>query len=272
MSLKERRIAFIGGGHITGILVSRLTEAADVIPHRLIASDPIRKKLKKLRDAYGISIAADNRQAVDSAEFVFINVLPNVVKEVIEEFKTRGFPREKVIVTLAAGIPMAAFSAIGDRLPVVRALPNPASRIGKGVVALTFNPHVSGDRRKDIIKLFACFGDPVIVREDLVNAVMALSSPAITYLLFQSLIDAGIRAGIDHETAAGIVSRTIAGSIEIWQQRRVAPQELLTEAGTPGGISMESLYTLEKYAFRAGLMDAIASAIKRAEDLGQPVE
>jgi len=101
---------------------------------------------------------------------------------------------------------------------------------------------------------------------------MALSSPAITYMLFQSLIDAGIRAGIDHQTAAKIVSRTIAGSMAVWEQRDVTPHELLTEASTPGGISIESLFSLEKYAFKAALMEAIHSAIKKAEDLSQLVE
>jgi pyrroline-5-carboxylate reductase len=109
------------------------------------------------------------------------------------------------------------------------------------------------------------------VREDLVNAVMALNSPAITYLLFQSLIDAGIRAGIDYETANKIVSQTIIGSMEVWKQRNTPPHELLTEACTPGGISIESMFTLEKYAFKAALMEAIDSAVKRAEDLSRAV-
>jgi pyrroline-5-carboxylate reductase len=111
----------------------------------------------------------------------------------------------------------------------------------------------------------------VVVREDLVNAVMALSSPAITYMLFQSLVDAGIRAGIDHRTAARIVSQTIVGSMAVWQQRKAAPHELLIEASTPGGISIESLFTLETYAFKAAIMEAIDSAVKRAENLSKSV-
>ena len=46
---------------------------------------------------------------------------------------------------------------------------------------------------------------------------------------------------------------------------------LLTEASTPGGISIESLFTLEKYAFKAALMEAIDSSIKRAEALSRSV-
>jgi len=55
----------------------------------------------------------------------------------------------------------------------------------------------------------------------------------------------------------------------VWQRRNASPHELLNEASTPGGISIESLFTLEKYAFKAGLMEAIDSAIKRADELSQ---
>ncbi len=269
MSLKKRVIAFIGAGHITEIIVSNLTKADNIVPQHLIASDPVQERLEKLHNKYGISIAADNLEAVNKANFVFISVLPNIVGDVVKEFRTKGFPQGKVIITVAGGIPMATYDALGERLPVVRALPNPPSQMGKGIAALAFNPYVTEEQRKDIFELFACFGDHVVIREDLVNAVMALSSPAITYMLFQSLIDAGIRAGIDHETAAKIVSQTIVGAMEVWKQRNAPPHDLLTEASTPGGISIESLFTLEKYAFKAALMEAIESAIKRADDLSQ---
>jgi pyrroline-5-carboxylate reductase len=272
MSLKGRSIAFIGAGHITEIIVSNLTSADSIIPRCLIASDPNQNKLEKLQKKYGISIAKDNLEAVYAADFVFINVLPNIVGEIVEEFKTKGFPHGKVIITVAGGIPMATYKALGESFPVVRALPNPPSRIGKGIAALAFNPYVTEDQRKDIFKLFACFGDHVVIREDLINAVMALSSPVITYMLFQSLIDAGIRAGIDHATATKIVSQTIVGSMDVWKQRNTPPHELLTQASTPGGISIESLFTLETYAFKAAVMEAIDSAIKRAEELSRSVE
>jgi pyrroline-5-carboxylate reductase len=57
----------------------------------------------------------------------------------------------------------------------------------------------------------------------------------------------------------------------VWEQRDATPNELLTEASTPGGISIESLFTLEKYAFKAALMEAIDSAIKKAEELSRSV-
>ena len=103
-------------------------------------------------------------------------------------------PQDKVIITLAAGIPICAYDQLGENIAVVRALPNPPSQISKGIAALAFNPHVTDKQKTDVFELFTSLGEYVVLNEVNINAVMALSSPAATYLFFQSLIDAGIRA------------------------------------------------------------------------------
>ena len=271
MALTDRSIAFIGGGHITEIIVSNLTKTKRVVPRRLIVSDPVKEKGHHLKKAYGISVAKDNKEALVRGDLVFINVLPHVVGDIVEELKRNGLPDTKVIITVAAGIPMKTFEGLGNRLPVVRALPNPPSQVGMGIAALAFNTHVAENMKTDIFELFACLGEYVVVKEEQVNTIMALSSPTITYMLFQSLIDAGVRAGIDRGTATKVVYQTIAGSMEVFKTRQVPPHELINQASTPGGISIESLYTLETYAFKAGIMEAVDSAIKRAVELSRPV-
>ena len=272
MGIKDHRIAFIGGGHVTEIIVSNLVKTKRVMPRRLIVSDPIKAKVENLKNKFGILTAEDNTAAVFNGDFIFINVRPHVVGEVVEEFRREGFPQDKVIITVAAGIPMKTYEVLGNQVAVVRALPNPPSQAGMGIAALTFNAHVPEGLRREIYELFSCLGEYVEVSEEHVNTVMALSSPAITYMLFQSLIDAGIRAGIDRDTSTKIVYQTITGSMEVWKTRKLSPYELISEASTPGGISIESLFTLETYAFKAAIMEAIDSAIKRADELSRAVE
>ena len=268
MALKDRTIAFIGGGHITEIILSNLTGKDRGVAKKMIVSDPVGEKGQHLKKAYGVSVAKDNLDAVSAADIVFINVLPNVVGEVIQELKGAG-QSDRVIVTLAAGIPMNTYEDLGSNIPVVRALPNPPSQIGMGIAALAFNPHVTEASKQDIFELFASLGEYVVVKEEQVNVVMALSSPTITYMLFQSMVDAGVRAGIDRDITTKIVYQTIAGSMAVYDKRRVPPHELINEASTPGGISIESLFTLETYAFKAGIMEAVDSAINRAIELSR---
>ena len=272
MTLDTKKIAFIGAGHITNIILDNLVKAEKLPPEQLIASDPDKNKLQLLNEKYKIRMAQDNFDAVSKGDFIFINVPPQVVGDVIDELSRKRLPKNKLVVTLAAGIPINAYESLGDNTPVVRALPNPPSQIGMGIAALAFNPHVKDKQKSDIFELFASLGEYVVLREENINAVMALSSPAATYLFFQSLIDAGVRAGIDRETSTKVVYQTIVGAMEIWNQRQASPHDLLSEASTPGGISVESIFTLEQYAFRAALNEAINNAALKAEELGDAVQ
>ncbi len=272
MSLDARKIAFIGAGHITNILLDNLANAEKLPPGQLIASDPDETKLQLLNKKYKIKMALDNFDAVEKGDFIFINVPPRAAGGVISDLSIKQFPKNKLIVSLAAGISMDAYQGLGENIPVVRALPNPPSQIGMGIAALAFNPHVNDEQKGDIFEFFSSLGEYVVLQEENINAVTALSSPAATYLFAQSLIDAGVRAGIDRKTSTKIVYQTIIGSMGVWNQCKASLHDLLAEASTPGGISVESIFTLEKYGFRASLNEAINKGASKAKELGDAVQ
>jgi len=271
MALNDRKIAFIGAGHITNILLDNLVKAKKISSHLPIVSDPDNHKLQQLGEKYKIEMAQDNSDAVNKGDFVFINVPPQVAGDVIAELSQKQFPKNKLIVSLAAGISINAYDSLGNEIPIVRALPNPPSQVGMGIAALCFNAYVNDEQKNDVFELFSSLGEYVVLREEHINAVTSLSSPAATYLFFQSLIDAGVRAGIDNKTSTKIVFQTIVGAMEVWKQRQVSPNELLSEASTPGGISIESIFTLEQYSFRAAVNEAINQGAKKAQELGDAV-
>jgi len=272
MALQERTVAFIGAGHITTIILENLIKTGTVPPRNLIASDPDKGRLQRLSERCQITMAKDNCDAAKRGDFVFINVPPQSVRDVIDELRRKQLPGNKLVVSLAAGITMDVYSCLGDRISVVRALPNPPSQIGMGIAALAFNPYVNDEQKGEVFELFASLGEYVVLAEEKINVITALSSPAATYLFFQSLIDAGIRAGIDRETSTKVVYQTIVGAMEVWKKRQVSPHDLLSEASTPGGISVESIFTLEKYAFRAAVNEAIGNAALKATKLGDAAQ
>ncbi|MBU1398371.1 MAG: pyrroline-5-carboxylate reductase, partial [Proteobacteria bacterium] len=113
-------------------------------------------------------------------------------------------------------------------------------------------------------EIFSSLGKYIVIREELINAVTALSTPANVYLFFQSLIEAGVREGIDRENATTIAHQTIAGAMEMWKAGSKSPSELMAQASTPGGVSVECLYTLEKNAVRAAIIEAIHNGAQKA--------
>jgi pyrroline-5-carboxylate reductase len=269
MALQDRTIAFIGGGHITSIIVENLVQSNKMAGRQLVVSDPDPQKLEVLQKKFDVQTTARNLEAVEAAGFVFINVLPRVVQQILKELTSQKIAKEKVIISLAAGIPIKTYTDLGDNLPVVRALPNPPSQIGKGIAALAFNPHVNATQQKDIKALFASFGEVVILGEENINSITSLSSPVTTHLFFQAIIDAAVRMGIDRKTSTKIAYHTVAGSMALWNTRQVSPYELIGEASSPGGISTEILFALEKHAFKAIIGEALEAGRRKAAEFSQ---
>jgi pyrroline-5-carboxylate reductase len=260
-----QKLSFIGGGHITDIIVENLLREKVVSTNSIFISDPDREKLQTLCAKHSVSKAKNNVDAVHKGEFVFINVRPNVVSEVIAEFaNVKPFPN-RVIISVAAGITINSYNHLSDTLPVVRALPNPPSQFGMGIAALCFNRHVTRHQQKNIFTIFSALGECVTVDESMINAITALSSPAPVLLFFQSLIEAGASNGLDRVTAEKVALQTIIGVMGLYKKRDATPEDLLREACTPGGISEASVASLKEQMFSEVVKRAIAKGTHRAD-------
>jgi pyrroline-5-carboxylate reductase len=265
--LSQQRVAFIGGGHITEIILDNLTQGQVVPPGQLIVSDPVPARRRHLKEHFGVTVTPDNIAAARQGDLILINVRPEVVRAVLPDLEAAQLRPEQVVISLAAGIPLSQYRCLGAQQPLVRALPNPPSQIGQGIAALVFSPPVTAAQRQRARALFAALGQVVEVEEAYLNAITALSSPVATYLFFQALIDAGVRCGLPRPIATQVAAQTIIGSMGVWQSRQVSPAELISEASTPGGISVESLFVLEQRAFKAAVMEAMAQGAARADAL-----
>jgi pyrroline-5-carboxylate reductase len=274
--LANKRIAFIGAGHITEIIVHNLSQGQVIPPHRpsvpmggqLIVSDPDPARLQHLKEHYGVTTAPNNVAAAQQGELILVNVRPEVVKAILPDLQAAQLRPEQLVISLAAGIPLSQYSCLGEQQALVRALPNPPSQIGQGIAALVFSAPVTAEQRQLALALFAALGQVVEVEEAYLNLITSLSSPVATYLFFQALIDAGVYGGLPRPIATQVAAQTIVGSMSVWQARQVSPAELISEASTPGGISVESLFSLEQHAFKASVMEAIANGAARAAVLG----
>ncbi len=265
----NQRIAFIGGGHITEIILHRLQQGHVMPPARIIVSDRDEGRLHYLEGLFGIEATLDNVIAAQRGDLIFINLRPQAVAVVLPDLQIARLRTDQVVISLAAGIPLSRYAPLGELQPLVRALPNPPSQIGQGIAALVYSPQVTAEQRQNVRSLFDALGQVVEVDESYLNVITSLSSPVATHLFFQALIDAGVRCGLPRSVSTQVASQTIIGSMGMWQARNAPPYDLISEASTPGGISVESLYALEEHAFKAAIMDAIARGADRAKALGQ---
>lgn len=266
-----KTIAIIGGGNIGEALISGLI-AAGRDPQSIIATNRTRSRSEQLEKIYGIRTTADNRVAADGADYVFLCVKPPqivpLLGELSEAIDENG---SAIVVSLASGVTTAAMEdALSAGCSVVRVMPNTPMLIGKGMSACAPGRFVTGDQMDAVSELLRAVGDVVVVAEDEMDVVSAVSGagPAYYFLLTEALIEAGVQQGLKRDTAAKLARSVAAGAGALLEKSDNEPSALRANISSPGGVTIAALRELEESGFRGAFFRAIEIGAQRSAELG----
>jgi pyrroline-5-carboxylate reductase len=180
--------------------------------------------------------------------------------------------RGAVVLSIAAGTAIARFEAVlGERTPVVRAMPNTPAAIGQGVTTLFANAHVSPAQRRLCAALMAAVGAVHwIDDEEQMHAITAMSGggPAYVFLLIETLAKAGMAAGLPEDLAWPLARATVAGSGALAASSEEPVEVLRQNVTSPGGTTQAALAVLMAPDGIQPLFDrAIAAGTRRSHEL-----
>jgi pyrroline-5-carboxylate reductase len=178
-----------------------------------------------------------------------------------------------VFVSIAAGTPISAFeAALGERTPIVRAMPNTPAAIGRGVTALVGNA-LAGESALALAEtLMRAVGETVRLDDEAqMDAVTAVSGsgPAYVFLLIEALAAAGEAEGLSPELALTLARATVAGAGALAEASGKPPSQLRTEVTSPGGTTAAALEVLmaEDAGIPAQIRRGVAAAAARSRTL-----
>jgi pyrroline-5-carboxylate reductase len=270
--MKTRTIGFLGAGNMAAALIKGLLHA-EVLPHRIMASDVKSERLEHLHEVHGVRTTRDNHALVRESNLVVLSVKPQVIDKVLTEI-SGDVRTEQLVVSVAAGVPIDALEA---RLPpgsrVVRAMPNTPATVDAGATAIAGGSHAREDDLRIARELFEAVGRVVILDEALLDAVTGLSGsgPAYIMLIIEALADGGVKVGLHRDTALLLAAQTVFGSAKLLLETGEHPGRLKDMVTSPGGTAIAGLHTLESGALRKTLIDAVEAATKRSAELGAEI-
>jgi len=271
MSLKGKKVGFVGSGNMGEALIKGLT-VANVVPGEMIwASDVRGDRLKELGRTYGIQLASDNLQLVREVDVVIMAVKPQIMAPVLREIAS-VFSRRKLMISLAAGVSTELLrGALGKDGRLIRVMPNTPALVLEGVTAIAKAEGLEPEDMDVAGEIFSAVGRVVILDESLMDAVTGLSGsgPAYVAVVIESLADGGVKMGLDRITAMTLATQTVLGAAKLLLETRLHPGALKDMVSSPGGTSIAGVAALEEGGIRTTFIKAVERATQRSKELGR---
>jgi pyrroline-5-carboxylate reductase len=265
-----RKISFIGGGKITEILIANMTARAVVDPALITVSNPGKARLEDLQKRFGVNKASSNGDAAASGDIIFVCVRSEIASAVAEELGGMDFSG-KTVVTISAGVPMKLYREKLKNASVVRVMPNPPSKIGYGAIAVSFDDRIDGKAREDVMEIFSSMGKCFVLPEEKINILTSITCPAPVFAFCSAIIQSSVLLGIDHATSEDLVFHTIQGCLKEWEHNPGQMAKLLTETSTPGGISVQQLFSLDKGGFGGVIKQTYVDGWAKSKEFGDRI-
>lgn len=266
-SIANKCIGFIGVGVMGSSIIKSLI-AKSLKSDQICIADKSQEKLEQIKSQYGVQvkeISAIGR----SCDVIFLAVKPQDLAEVLKDLKQTIKP-ETLIISIAAG---KTIKFISDQLqtnnPVIRAMPNTPAQIGKGISAIAASATVSSDELKIATDLFSTTGEIVVVSEDQIDAVTALSGsgPAYFFYFVEAMVKAGVELGLTDEIATRLAIETISGSAAMLKESNLDAATLRKNVTSPKGTTAAALEVFSNTDLENIIFKAMSAAKNRAQEL-----
>jgi pyrroline-5-carboxylate reductase len=262
-------VAVIGAGAMGEAIIRGLLRAGwdrDTVT----AADTDHHKLQSLADDLGIQTAAVATDAVAGREVVVVVVKPNHVIEVVDAIAAVVSPSQ-VVLSVAAGVPIATYERRLPGIPVVRSMPNTPALLGAGAAAIAAGTHAERAHLDKASAILGAVGVVVEVPESLIDAVTAVSGsgPAYVFLLAEAMQASARNLGLDAAIAEALVNATVRGAGRMLTETEVGAASLRERVTSPNGTTAAALAVLEEGQFRDLVDRAITAARDRSAELGR---
>jgi len=255
------RLGVIGAGAMGGALL-RGVLASGVPLDAVWAATKSEASARAVAGEFGVTTRTSYADAA-ATDVVVLAVKPAQTEAALGELVRAGLRADALVISIAAGVSIERIeSALGQPNPVVRAMPNTPSFVGRGMTAIASGTRASAEHLAAVERLFGAVGLCITIEERLLNAVTAISGsgPAYVYLIIEALADAGVRVGLPREVALKLVTQTVLGAAVMVQESDRHPAALRDDVTTPAGCTIGALLVLEDGKIRSVLARAVEEA------------
>ena len=247
---------FIGTGNIVSDVITGMN-VSNIRYKKIIISPRNQKKAKQLKKKFKkITIAKDNQSVINDSNWIFLGVLPKVGDKILPKLKFRN---KQIIVSFMSTTNHSKLKKlIKTKSIIIRAIPMPPIRLGKGPVAI-FPPN------RKVKSFFDKIGQTIEIKnEKLSKNFWAISGTmASFYELLNVLSNWLIRKKTNRLDAQKYVTLLYSALAELALANSSKPLKNLVNEQTPGGLNWQGVNELRKSGYYRLLEKSLKKIYKR---------
>ncbi|MBI4560192.1 MAG: pyrroline-5-carboxylate reductase [Candidatus Hydrogenedentes bacterium] len=265
----EGTLGFLGFGNMGQAIARGLLDTGTVTPRQILIFDIDEKKLEDAR-ALGVSVVATSGELAQRSEVLILAVKPQSMADALRETKC-GLAPDTLIISIAAGISLNRLEqSLGTSFRIVRVMPNTPALVGAGAAAAALNSQCTEADIETTRAIFEAVGIVEIVREEVMDAVTALSGsgPAYFFHFVEILAAAGTAHGLSGEQAVRLAAQTLSGAGRLLRESGESAEVLRQRVTSKGGTTEAALNCFKEQGLERIVRAGFDAAVARSKALG----
>jgi len=255
--MSKTKITIFGSGKMAEAIIDALHNKFEI---ELVARDS--GKLEKLSLKYNIKNSFFFEKLEDITDKnIILCVKPGALKYISKTLKGEA----RMLYSVMAGVSIDRLKEALKAKHYVRAMPNVGAFYGTSATAVFCEDE---QKSAEIEELFSAIGRVYKVKdESKIDVATALvgSSPAFLAIIAEAMIDAGVREGMDRDSASELIGGAFGGMETLLKHK--TPAEIKNMVMSPAGTTAEGIAVLESHGVRGAVMESIKATVKRALEL-----
>lgn len=257
------RLVVVGGGNMGTALVGGLIDGGwDPGSICVIEIDPAKRDV--LARDLGVEVSGE----IVAGEGAVVAVKPGDAVAVSARLAELGTSR---ILSIAAGVRLAALETAAPSARIVRAMPNTPALVGEGATAICGGSRCDDADVDWAESVLSSVGLVVRVAEDQMDAVTAVagSGPGYLFLFAEALLAAAIEQGLPDDIADALVRQLFKGAGALLADSDESPAVLRERVTSPNGTTAAGLARFEAEGLRETVNKAVRAAAERSREMGR---
>ena len=249
-------LGFIGTGNIVSDVITGISNS-DINYKKIIISPRNKKKAKYLKKKYKkIIIAKNNQTVIDNSDWIFFGTLPSVGEKILPQLK---FKKNQIVVSFMSTLTHSKLrKLIKLKLDIVKAIPMPPIRLGKGPIAIF-------PKNKKVRNFFDKIGTTIEIRSEKLskNFWVISGTMASFYELLNVLTNWLVKKKINKQDAQKYVTYLYSALAQLAASKNSKSLKYLVDEQTPGGLNWQGVNELRRTGYYKLLEKSLKNIHKR---------